>query len=168
MSNNQTLVIQGNLTAGGDVGMACAVDPLAVAKQPSEQALAYNVIFGLGTVLVPAIVGVVPGTAQLQAVATRNCTLGELIIASHTPAILTAGSDIVISSILVGGLEQLCGATATQQIPLQAFLNSASDANSGLRLSYPIETNSQVIITLLNFNAAAIQIAGGIFCEPWK
>jgi len=170
LTNNQTVVIQGNLTAGGDVGMAVAVDPIeqSEVKQPADQALAYNYVFGLGTVLVPAIVGVVPGQAQLQAVATRDCTLGEIILASHTAAILTAGSDIMISSILVSGLEQLCGATATQQIPLAAFQNTASDANSGLRLSYPIQSNAVVTITLLNFNAAACQVAGAIFCEPWK
>ena len=170
MSNNQTLVVQGNLTAGGDVAMAAAVDPLTQSevKQPSDQALGYNYIFGLGSVAVPAIVGVVPGQATLNAVATRDCTLGEIILASHTAAIATAGSDIMVTSILIGGLEQLCGATATQQIPLQAFFNNASDANSGLRLSYPIQTNAQVSITLQNFNAAPITVAGGIFCEPWK
>ena len=170
MSNNQTVVVQGNLTAGGNVAMAVAVDPIAqsAVKQPADQSSGYNFIFGLGSVVVPAIAGVVPGTAQLVAVAVRDCTLGELILASHTAAIATAGTDIIISSINVAGLEQLCGATATQNIPLQAFQNTASDANSGLRLSYPVLSNARVVITLLNFNAGPITVAGGIFCEPWK
>ena len=132
MSNNQTLVVQGNLTAGGNIGMAAAVDPIAASdvKQPGDQASGYNYIFGLGSVAIPGIVGVVPGTAQLVAIAVRDCTLGELILASHTAAIATAGSDVVVDSINVSGLEQLAGATQTQQIPLSTFFNSGSDANS--------------------------------------
>jgi len=165
MSNNQTLVVQGNLTAGGNVAMACAVDPIELqdVKQPGDQSEGYNFIFGMGTVVVPA-----GGAAQLVATAVRDCTLGELILASHTAAVATAGTDVVVTSINVSGLEMLAGATATQQIPLQAFFNSASDANSGLRLSYPILSNAVVIISLTNFNAAPITVAGGIFCEAWK
>ena len=83
-------------------------------------------------------------------------------------AVATAGTDVVVTSINVSGLEMLAGATATQQIPLQAFFNNASDANSGLRLSYPILSNAVVIISLTSFNAAPITVAGGIFCEAWK
>ena len=103
-------------------------------KQPGDQSEGYNFIFGMGSVVVPAQVGPVPGNAQLVATAVRDCTLGELILASHTAAVATAGTDVVVTSINVSGLEMLAGATATQQIPLQAFFNNASDANSGLRL----------------------------------
>ena len=170
MSNNQTLVVQGNLTAGGNVAMACAVDPIELqdVKQPGDQSEGYNFIFGMGSVVVPAQVGPVPGNAQLVATAVRDCTLGELILASHTAAVATAGTDVVVTSINVSGLEMLASATATQQIPLQAFFNNASDANSGLRLSYPILSNAVVIISLTSFNAAPITVAGGIFCEAWK
>tara|TARA_R110002096_G_scaffold268624_2_gene462503 strand:- start:2750 stop:3562 length:813 start_codon:yes stop_codon:yes gene_type:complete len=163
INNNQTVVVQGSLVAGGNVGMGISIDPLkspADVKSPANQAHGYDFIFGMGTILVPA-----GGVATLAQTATRPVTLGEVILASHTPAVNL--DDLVVESVEVAGLEMLAGATATQQIPLSILTNNSGDV-AGLRLSYPIAANAQVRIRVRNFNAAACQVSGGIFIEPWK
>ena len=163
INNNQTVVVQGSLVAGGAVGMAVAVSPLKAenVKAPADQAHGYNFIFGMGTVLVPA-----GATANLVATATRPCTLGELVLANHSGGAIP-DVDLVVESVEVAGLEMLCGATATQQIPFSALTNNSGDIQ-GLKLSYPIQANAQVRIRVRNFNAAACQVSGGILIEPWK
>ena len=126
INNNQTCVVQGkNVVAASTAGVAIAIDPLdsSSVKSPSEQAERFNFVFGLGSVSVPF-----GAVASLVATATRPCTLGEIILANHsTGATSVKSEDIVIEDIIVAGLSMLAGATATQQIPLTVFENSASD-----------------------------------------
>lgn len=169
INNNQTVVVQGkNVVAASTAGVAVAIDPLdsSAVKSPSEQAERFNFVFGLGSVSVPAGAA---ATASLIATATRPCTLGEIILANHsTGATAVKSEDIVIEDIIVAGLSMLAGATATQQIPLTVFENSASDI-AGLSLNYPIEANARVEVKLRNYDGAnACDIAGGILVEPWK
>ena len=166
--NNQTVVVQGSLVNGGNVGVAIAVDPLEArsVKSPANQAKAYNFVFGLGTVSIPA--GGV-NTASLIATATRPCTLGEIILSNHSSGETAVKSeDVVIEDIRVAGLSMLCGQTGAQQIPLTALENSSSDL-LGLKLSYPIEANARVEVVLRNYDGAnACQVSGAILIEPWK
>ena len=166
ISNNQTVVVQGSLVAGGAVGMSVGLDPIKAkdVKSPAAQATSYDFVFGCGTTAVPPIAAGVPGTATLIATSTRPCTLGQLILQNHSAI---PNDDLVVDSIRVAGLQMLAGATATQQIPLAALLNTSSDI-ACLRLSYPIESNARVEIQIRNFNAAAAQVAGAILIEPWK
>jgi len=168
INNNQTVVVQGTAVVAGTAGVAIAVDPILQreVKSPADQADQFNFVFGLGTVSVPSGGG---STASLIATATRPCTLGQLILANHSSGGTSVKSeDVVIEDIRVAGLSMLAGATASQQIPLTALENSASDI-MGLRLNYPIEANARVELVLRNYDGAnACDVAGGILIEPWK
>ena len=143
--NNQTVVVQGSLVNGGNVGVAIAVDPLEArsVKSPANQAKAYNFVFGLGTVSIPA----------------GGVNTASLISAELRPE---------LCRYRVAGLSMLCGQTGAQQIPLTALEHSSSDL-LGLKLSYPIEANARVEVVLRNYDGAnACQVSGAILIEPWK
>ena len=163
--NNQTVVVQGSLVNGGNVGVAIAVDPLEArsVKSPANQAKAYNFVFGLGTVSIPA--GGV-NTASLIATATRPCTLGEIILSNHSSGGTAVKSeDVVIEDIRVAGLSMLCGQTGAQQIPYWGTVV----LTCLVWLSYPIEANARVEVVLRNYDDAnACQVSGAILIEPWK
>jgi len=167
VNNNMKVVVQGNLTnAGGNVSLAIALEPITEdqVKTRAEQAEAYNYVFGCGTATIAAA-----GKASLTARSNRAVTLGELIIANETApgGAFVVNSDIVVTSILIGGLEMLNGATGAQEISLNCFQSIASDYQ-GLNFGYPIAPQTEVEIKFENKDAVnAATVSGAIFCEPW-
>ena len=159
VSNNQQIVIQGSSVTGGNFGAAIGIDPLEAAKSPQDQAQAYSFAFGLGQINVGA-----GASATLQAVATRDVTLGQLMLFKNQAA--GALDDLVVTSVKVSGLEMLNASAATVEIPIQVFGAESSDPCTDL--GYPINSNAIGEVTVKNFSGAGIDVAGGIFCEPWK
>ena len=166
VDNNMKVTVQGELiNTGGNVSLAIALDPIptAAVKTRAEQAQAYNFVFGLGTVNIAA-----GATGSLKARSNRAVTLGELTLQNLTAAggAFVNNDDIIITSILVGGLQMLNGSTADQEISLDAFIAQASDPM--LSFSYPINPQTEVEIKFNNVGANPCDIGGAIFCEPWS
>jgi hypothetical protein len=62
----------------------------------------------------------------------------------------------------------LNGVTGAQEIGLSSFAAQASNY-TGLKLGYAINPQTEVSITIKNYDAAnAAEVAGAIFCESWK
>jgi hypothetical protein len=167
VNNNMKVVVQGSIaSATGAISLGLQVDPLAddMVKTRAEQAHSYNFCFGMGEKAIPAA-----GSATLSARSNRAVTLGDIILQNNTlPAAFVLSEDLVITSLTIGGLEMLNGVTGAQEIGLACFAANASNY-SGVKLGYPINPQTEVAITVKNYDAVnAATVAGAIFCEPWQ
>jgi len=167
VNNNMKVVIQGNLTnTGGNVSTAIALDPIPEDRVQTRQAqaAAYSYVFGLGSKGVPAA-----GNATLSARSNRAVTLGEILLTNETnPGAFVQSSDIVITSIKIGGLEMLNSATGATEISLNCFSPQNTDY-MGLNLAYVISPQTEVEVELKSYDAVnAAEVGGAIFCEPWS
>lgn len=168
VNNNMKVVVQGSSSAAAaNVSLAIAVDPIPSekVKTRAEQAYNYNFCFGLGEKVIGAA-----ASATLSARSNRAVTLGDIILQNNTlpGGTFVLSEDLVITSILIGGLEMLNGVTGAQEVGLSCFAAQASNY-SGLKLGYPINPQTEVAITVKNYDAAnAATVAGAIFCEPWQ
>lgn len=166
VNNNMKLVIQGEvLNAGSNVSLNCALTPIPddAVKTRSEQSAQYNFCFGLGSKQIPAA-----GTASLKARSNRQVTLGDIILQNITGAPFVQSDDLVITSILIGGLQMLNSTTGAQEVAVTALTAGATDS-AGINLGYPINPNTEVEFVIKNYDAAnPATVAGAIFCEAWS
>jgi len=167
INNNMKVVVQGtSASATAAISLGIQVDPLPddKVKTRANQAHAYNFCFGMGEKVIPAA-----GSATLSARSNRAVTLGDIILQNNTlPAAFVLSEDLVVTSLTVGGLEMLNGVTGAQEIGLACFGAQASNY-TGVKLAYPINPQTEVSITVKNYDAAnAATVAGAIFCEPWQ
>jgi len=168
VNNNMKVVVQGTSdSATAAISLGIQIDPLEndMVKTRAQQAYNYNFCFGLGSKSIPN-----GASATLSARSNRAVTLGDIILQNNTlPGAATVLSeDLVVTSLLIGGLEMLNGVTGAQEIGLAAFAAQASNY-TGLKLGYAINPQTEVSITIKNYDAVnTATVAGAIFCESWK
>lgn len=168
VNNNMKVVVQGSsAAAAAAISLGIQIDPLPDdrVKTRAMQAHAYNFCFGMGEKVIPPA-----GSATLSARSNRAVTLGDVILQNNTlpGGTFVLSQDMVITSFTIGGLEMLNGITGAQEIGLSCFSAQASNY-SGVKLGYPINPQTEVSITIKNYDAANPgTVAGAIFCEPWQ
>jgi len=147
--------------APSDVGAWICTDPISPGElAPGASAGDFrlsdiSLLFPLNVAAVPAILN---GTVVMQATCNRTCRLGKLFI---TDAAFTGTASV--TSILVGGEEQLCQSTVVG-IPLSAFHPLSTMSNGDFDIDKVITPGEQVQITITNGTAIGFQALGGIYC----
>ena len=158
----QVQVVGGAAVAGHDVGASIQVDPiqdadLAPGQAPGDTALEdLALLFPLGAIAIGGVAGV---TVQLQALCNRTCKLGKLLLISD------AANYVTVTSVLVGGVEQLAQST-TVGIPLAHFAPTSTMQAEWMDLQTVITPGETVSISLLQQSAVAGNVFGGIYCMP--
>jgi len=153
--------------ANFDVGASIQTDPIKYSgpdadlepgQAPGDVALDdLALLFPLGVQAVGAVAGI---TVQMAALCNKTCRLGKLFLTSD------AANYVTITSILVGGVEQLAQSTIVG-IPLQHFAPTSTMQSEYMDLNVVITPGEQVQISLLQQIAgAAGNVFGGIYCLP--
>ena len=159
---NQIFRVQATWDALSIGGFAVGTDPLVGPVTPvNELGSALSYCAGLGTQAI-ATSGA-PGTiasTTFQITINRDCILGRICLSQTNAAVFE--NRVMISSVMVNNLEMLSG---QGDIPLPYFAANSSD-NDGLTLGIPVRENAQVSFTVDNYDAAAFNLRGTIFCLP--
>ncbi len=165
--NSMDIVVTGNTVAPSNLSLQCGLDPIPTSKVQStaQQAYAYNFCHGMSTVNVPAFGGGVAGQATLSSVSNRQVVLGAIVMGCTTAGIPL--TDIVLSSFKIDSLEMLNGPTGAQEYSLDQFAAASATIRDNT-LGYSLNPQSRIDVTLKNYNAAAADVSGVIFCESWK
>lgn len=155
-----TFALTGAATTCGAIGVKPIPPGEAVAPNDPSIAKRLDYVFGLGSVNIGA-----GATGELVATSRREGTLGLLVLYSPTAA---AAYDVTVSDITVNNRPLLAGRVSGATIdrsPLAWFdyLNTDCD---GRILACPIGVNETVRVAMLNNNAGAIDVYGGIFMLP--
>ena len=143
-----------------DVGASIATDPvgeLAPGQAPGDFDLdSIGLLFPLNLAAIPAALG----TTVMQATCNRTCRLGKLFLTND------AANYLGVTSILVGGVEQLAQSTVSG-VPINHFSPTSTFQNEYMDLDVVITPGEQVAISIQNFTAAtASNVLGGIYCLP--
>ena len=171
LASRQQVVVSGDTTAAlGAFGPAAAtnisvavgtapIDPDQVVPVNDLGGEAMSYVLGMGAVNVAA-----GATANLVCTIRRPVMLGALMLDHDNGAIPT--SDLTVQSVTVNNVEML-SSIGTQQgeVSFAAFQAQSSDTD-GKIIAYPGPLNGQVQITVRNYNAAAVNVAGAIFTLP--
>ena len=153
-------VIGGAAVGGYDCGASIATDPvgeLAPGQAPGDFDLdSIGLLFPLNLAAIPAALG----TTVMQATCNRTCRLGKLFLTND------AANYLGVTSILVGGVEQLAQSTVSG-VPINHFSPTSTFQNEYMDLDVVITPGEQVAISIQNFTAAtASNVLGGIYCLP--
>jgi len=153
-------VIGGATVGGYDCGASIATDPigeLAPGQAPGDFDLdSIGLLFPLNLAAIPAALG----TTVMQATCNRTCRLGKLFLTND------AANYLAVTSLLVGGVEQLAQSTVSG-IPINHFAPTSTFQNEYMDLDVVITPGEQVAISIQNFTAAtASNVLGGIYCLP--
>jgi len=153
-------VIGGAAVGGYDCGASIATDPvgeLAPGQAPGDfDLVSIGLLFPLNLAAIPAALG----TTVMQATCNRTCRLGKLFLTND------AANYLGVTSILVGGVEQLAQSTVSG-VPINHFSPTSTFQNEYMDLDVVITPGEQVAISIQNFTAAtASNVLGGIYCLP--
>jgi len=161
-TNVQYQITGGTAVGGYDVAGYICTDPILPGELP-EGAAAGDFSLSDIALLFPlnrAALGGAPGAqVVMEAVCNRTATLGKLFLTD-----VTNNNGISITSILVGGEEQLAQST-TVGIPISAFSPLATLNDGDMDLDKVITPGESVQITLQNQTAVAATVFGGIYCK---
>ena len=163
------IVITGTTNVASNISAEVGISPLKASQVQdiSAQAYSYNFCHGLGQVVVPAIVGVVPGVATLTSLSNRETVLGLMILGHVAPAPPIALTNLYVTSIQVDSLEMLNSQVGAQEICVQQFNRRATTIQDNL-FGYSVGPQSRIDITFANYDPAAVTMSGAIFLEQWK
>lgn len=158
LAQQQTVSVDITLVANGTVSAGVSlrpIDPTAVIPV-NKLGSALNYVFGLGLVNVLAGAG-----GSLIATARRDCVLGLCVLdASANP------EDVQIRSVTINNVELLAGPDgAAGEFGIECFGFDSTD-DDGNVVGYPVRTNDVVNIDFWNYNAAPVNVYGGIFVLP--
>jgi len=147
---------------GYDIGASIQTDPieagdLAPGAAPGDTELQdLALLYPLGGVAVGGVAGV---TVQLNALCNRTTRLGKLFLIPDTLSYCS------VTSILVGGVEMLSQSN-TVGIPIAHFAPNSTMQAEWMDIDTVITPGEQVQISILQGNAVAGNVFGGIYCLP--
>ena len=147
--------------AAYDVGASIATDPIADANLAPGQAPGDFDLDSIALLypLNPTII-VAGATTVMAAVCNRTCKLGKLFLTHDNPA-----SYCVVTSVLIGGVEQLAQST-TGGIPLQHFFPTSTFQAEYMDFNQIITPGEQVQISILELAGVVSNALGGFYCLP--
>ena len=155
--------ITGGAAAGGyDVAGYICTDPILPGELPNGAAAGdfalsdIALLYPLNPAVVPAAVG---GQVVMQAICNRTRTLGKLFL-----TVATNANGLSITSLLVGGEEQLAQSTVVG-LPISAFSPLATLNDGDMDINKVITPGESVQITIQNQTAVAATVIGGIYCK---
>lgn len=161
IAKTQSVVVKATLAANGTIQAWTGGQPMPKREDgngspdPTDAGEALAFVFGLGKVNIGA-----GATADLTAKATRNCTLGALFIDASA-----SGIDLTIQAVKINNRPLLIGRqdTTIDGVGILAYSYLATDLD-GRIMAQTVEVSDVVTITILNNNAGALDVYGGIFC----
>lgn len=161
----QASITGGAAIVGYDVGANIQTDPITYdgpnadlqpGQAPGDVALDdLALLYPMGQIAAAGI----GATVNLTALCNRTCRLGKIFLTSD------AANYNVVTSILVGGVEQLAQSTVVG-IPLQHFAPTSTMQSEYMDLQTVVTPGESVTISILNLTGVAGNIFGGIFCLP--
>jgi len=161
----QASITGGAAVGGYDVGANIQTDPikydgpdadLQPGQAPGDVALDdLALLYPMGQIAA----GGIGATVQLTALCNRTCRLGKIFLTSD------AANYNVVTSVIVGGVEQLAQSTVVG-IPLQHFAPTSTMQSEYMDLQTVVTPGESVTISILNLTGVAGNIFGGIFCLP--